>query len=101
MKADGHVDRGEGFRPHGGGNGIGREVVLGLISRGERVAAVDLSESGPTETARLIAAAEGLLTSRILNVSACPAVEKLPGDAMTAPVSPAKCRRWQPKVGWE
>ena len=25
--------------PHGGGNGIGREVVLGLISRGERLAA--------------------------------------------------------------
>jgi NAD(P)-dependent dehydrogenase (short-subunit alcohol dehydrogenase family) len=101
VKADGHADRGEGFRPHGGGNGIGREVVLGLISRGERVAAVDLSESGPTETARLTAAAEGLLTSHVLNVSDRPAVEKLPGDAVTAPVSPATCKRWQPTVGWE
>ena len=28
----------------GGGNGIGREVVLGLLRRGARVAAVDLSQ---------------------------------------------------------
>ena len=66
MKADRHADRGEEFRPHSG-NGIGREVVPGLISRGERVAAVDLSESGPAETARLKAAAEGLLTTYALN----------------------------------
>jgi short-subunit dehydrogenase len=29
----------------GGGNGIGREVVLGLVARGARVAAVDLSQA--------------------------------------------------------
>jgi NAD(P)-dependent dehydrogenase (short-subunit alcohol dehydrogenase family) len=37
----------------GGGNGIGREVVLGLLARGARVAAVDLSEDGLAGTALL------------------------------------------------
>lgn len=37
----------------GGGNGIGREVVLALLARGARVAAVDLSEAGLAETAAL------------------------------------------------
>ena len=43
--------RREGLRRHGGGNGIGREVVLGLLARGARVAAVDLSATGLAETA--------------------------------------------------
>lgn len=37
----------------GGGNGIGREVVLELLSRGARVAAVDRSQVGLTSTAAL------------------------------------------------
>ncbi len=37
----------------GGGNGIGREVVLELLKRGAKVAAVDLSLSGLEETAKL------------------------------------------------
>ncbi|MEY4347954.1 MAG: hypothetical protein RIS43_373 [Actinomycetota bacterium] len=37
----------------GGGNGIGREVVLELLKRGAKVAAVDLSLSGLEETAAL------------------------------------------------
>ncbi|NEC89296.1 SDR family oxidoreductase [Streptomyces sp. SID12501] len=68
----------------GGGNGIGREVVLGLMARGARVAAVDLSESGLAETARLAAAAEGRLTTHVLNVTDRTAVEKLPGEVAAA-----------------
>lgn len=75
--------------------------MLGLISRGERVAAVDLSERGPAETVRLTVVAKGLLTTHVLNVSDRPAVEELPGDAATAPVSRATCKRRQPTVGWD
>lgn len=37
----------------GGGNGIGREVVLQLLAKGARVAAIDLSEQGLAQTAEL------------------------------------------------
>lgn len=37
----------------GGGNGIGREVVLQLLAGGARVAAIDLSQEGLNETAAL------------------------------------------------
>lgn len=61
----------------GGGNGIGREVVLELLRRGARVAAVDLSAEGLAETARL-AAADGRLTRHVLSVADRAAVEALP-----------------------
>ena len=37
----------------GGGNGIGRELVLSLLSRGARVAVVDIRKSFLEETAEL------------------------------------------------
>lgn len=61
----------------GGGNGIGREVVLGLLARGGRVAAVDLSEAGLAETAELAAAGDRL-TTHVLNITDRSAVDKLP-----------------------
>ncbi|GAA1393833.1 SDR family NAD(P)-dependent oxidoreductase [Catellatospora coxensis] len=65
----------------GGGNGIGREVVLGLLARGARVAAVDLSETGLAETARLAAAGDRL-SGHVLSIADRTAVEKLPGDVI-------------------
>lgn len=62
----------------GGGNGMGREVVLGLLKRGARVAAVDLSEAGLAETVALAGAPEGRLTTHALNVSDRKAVLALP-----------------------
>lgn len=44
----------------GGGSGIGRELVLALLEKGARVAAVDLRAEGLEETARLAAAGERL-----------------------------------------
>lgn len=44
----------------GGGSGIGRELVLALLTRGARVAAVDLREDGLAETARLAGNSEKL-----------------------------------------
>jgi len=48
MKVSGKV-----FVVTGGGNGIGREVVLGLIERGAKVAALDLSAEGLQATVGL------------------------------------------------
>jgi NAD(P)-dependent dehydrogenase (short-subunit alcohol dehydrogenase family) len=61
----------------GGGNGIGREVVLALLSGGARVAAVDLREDGLAETTALAAAGDRLST-HALDITDRAAVEKLP-----------------------
>jgi len=68
----------------GGGNGMGREVAIGLVRGGARVAAVDLSEGGLAETARLAAAPEGRLTTHILNVADRKAVLALPAAVVAA-----------------
>ncbi|MBN9605037.1 MAG: SDR family oxidoreductase [Actinomycetales bacterium] len=64
----------------GGGNGMGREVTLGLLQRGARVAALDLSEAGLAETVGLAGAPEGRLTTHVVNVTDRAAVEKLPAE---------------------
>lgn len=66
----------------GGGNGIGREVVLALLSRGARVAAVDLHEAHLAETATL-AAAGIRLSTHVADISDRAAVLALP-DAVIA-----------------
>jgi len=68
----------------GGGNGIGREVVLGLLARGARVAAVDLNEAGLAETAVLAGAESGKLTTHTLSVTDREAVLALPGEVSKA-----------------
>lgn len=67
----------------GGGNGMGREVVLGLIKRGARVAAVDLNEAGLAETATLANAGDRL-TTHTVNVSDREAVLALPAAVKAA-----------------
>ena len=61
---------GRTFIVTGGGNGIGREVVLGLLARGASVAALDLREEGLAETTRLAGtAAASRLTTYAVNVT--------------------------------
>jgi NAD(P)-dependent dehydrogenase (short-subunit alcohol dehydrogenase family) len=67
----------------GGGNGMGREVVLQLIARGARVAAVDLSDAGLAETAKLAGAGKNL-TTHAVNVSDRKAVLALPAAVIKA-----------------
>lgn len=67
----------------GGGNGIGRELVLGLLARGARVAALDISESGLLETERLARDGADRLSTHVVNVTRREAVEALP-DAIIA-----------------
>ena len=63
----------------GGGNGIGREVVLALLARGARVAAVDLSREGLDETARLATTASpDRLSTHAVDVTDRAAVDELP-----------------------
>jgi short-subunit dehydrogenase len=62
----------------GGGAGIGRQVVLELLRRGARVAAVDLREDALVETARLAAAGDRLATFTG-DVSDAAAMAALPG----------------------
>ncbi len=67
----------------GGGNGMGRAVVLGLLGRGARVAALDLNEAGLAETAQL-AAADARLTIHAINVADRKAVLALPDAVIKA-----------------
>ena len=46
----------------GGGNGIGRQVVLESLRRGARVAAIDIREEGLEETVKLAGAGDRLVT---------------------------------------
>ena len=63
----------------GGGNGIGREVVLALLSRGGRVAAVDRSRKGLDETSALATTASpDRLSTHVVDLTDRAAVEALP-----------------------
>ena len=53
----------------GGGNGIGREVVLHLLDRGSRVAAIDISEKGLLETKKLSNKSDDLLKTYPLDIT--------------------------------
>jgi short-subunit dehydrogenase len=64
----------------GGGNGIGRELVLGLLSRGASVAAVDINQSALEETVELSGDKKHKLTTHIVNITDRGAVETLPAQ---------------------
>ncbi|GAA4362735.1 SDR family NAD(P)-dependent oxidoreductase [Nocardioides caricicola] len=67
----------------GAGNGMGRELVLLMLARGARVAAVDVSAAGLEETAR-IAAAGDRLSTHVLDITDQAGVEALPAAVVGA-----------------
>jgi len=67
----------------GGGNGLGRELVLNLLSRGARVAAVDINTSALAETAELSGGRKVNLTTHAVNITEKRAVEALPDQIIT------------------
>jgi NAD(P)-dependent dehydrogenase (short-subunit alcohol dehydrogenase family) len=67
----------------GGGNGIGRHVVLELLRRGADVAAVDIRKDSLDETAELAAAGDRLATFAV-DITDRGAVASLPDQVITA-----------------
>jgi NAD(P)-dependent dehydrogenase (short-subunit alcohol dehydrogenase family) len=66
----------------GGGNGMGREIVLNLLARGASVAAVDINGSALEETAKLAGDREDGLVTFVLNITDQEAVEALPAKVI-------------------
>lgn len=62
----------------GGGNGIGREVVLALLQRGASVAAVDLRAEALAETVRLAGGWSRRLSTHTVDITDRAAVDVLP-----------------------
>ena len=69
----------------GGGNGIGREVVLGLLEQGARVAIVDRRPDDILETIRLAGAgAADRVSSHVVDLTDAAAVTALPAQVERA-----------------
>ncbi len=68
----------------GGGNGIGRELVLNLLGRGARVAAIDISEAALQETVGLAGGAADRLSTHVVDITQREAVEALPTAVISA-----------------
>jgi short-subunit dehydrogenase len=64
----------------GGGDGIGRALVMGLLSRGASVAAVDVRKSALAETLELSGDKKNKLTTHTVNITDKGAVETLPAQ---------------------
>lgn len=75
---------GKVFVVTGGGSGIGREVVLTLLHRGARVAAVDLNGERLAQTAALAGRDADRLTQHQVNVTDADAVARLPQEVLDA-----------------
>ncbi|QRK06258.1 SDR family oxidoreductase [Archangium violaceum] len=67
----------------GGGNGMGRELVLALLSKGASVAAVDINASALEETLSLAGIHRAKLATYVANVTDRAAVEALPGQVIS------------------
>lgn len=66
----------------GGGNGIGREVVLALLERGAHVAAIDLNEAALQETARLAGPRDTSLSLHPVDITDRTRVLALPAEVV-------------------
>jgi short-subunit dehydrogenase len=68
----------------GAGNGIGRELVLLLLKKGARVAAVDVNETALKETAVLAGDNQGRLSTHVIDITERKAVNALPAAVIKA-----------------
>ncbi|PRI12046.1 SDR family NAD(P)-dependent oxidoreductase [Leucobacter massiliensis] len=73
----------------GAGNGMGRETALQLLEKGARVAGVDLSAEGLSETKELAGANGARFSEHALSVTDRAAVEALPAAVEEAHGQPA------------
>jgi short-subunit dehydrogenase len=79
MKVNGKV-----FVVTGGGSGIGRELVLALVKKGARVAALDMNEQTLSETVSLAGELSKNISTHIVNITDLKAVEALPAQVIAA-----------------
>lgn len=68
----------------GGGNGIGRQMVLELLKRRARVAALDISETALAETVGLAGDKADKLSTHVVDITNRDAVEALPAAIIAA-----------------
>ncbi len=68
----------------GAGSGMGRELVLQLITKGANVAAVDFNEMTLRETEALVNSSISKISLHVLNVADTEAVAALPGAVILA-----------------
>lgn len=68
----------------GAGSGMGRALVLALVTKGARVAAVDLNENTLKETLQLAGQQQDKISLHIVNVTDRKAVEVLPAEVIKA-----------------
>ncbi len=68
----------------GGGSGMGREMVLELLRRGARVAAVDISAEGLARTLELAGENHARVSTHVVNIAERAAVEALPEAVIAA-----------------
>jgi NAD(P)-dependent dehydrogenase (short-subunit alcohol dehydrogenase family) len=67
----------------GGGNGLGRELVLALLSKGASVAAVDIHTAALEETLTLAGARRDRLATYTVNITDRALVNALPGQVIS------------------
>ncbi len=68
----------------GAGSGMGRELALELVRRGASVAAVDMRAAPLAETAKLVTARGGRISTHPLNITDAKAVAELPAAVTQA-----------------
>lgn len=68
----------------GAGSGMGRALVLALLNKGARVAAIDLNENSLNETVKLAGENQAKVSIHVVNVSDRQAVEALPDAVIKA-----------------
>jgi len=68
----------------GAGSGIGKEVVLALLEKGAKVAAVDMHEEALAELKKNVGDKADRISTHVANISDKAAVEKLPKEVISA-----------------